>query len=246
MDPLKTTETLILPKEPVSPNEPVSPGTRTTLLIMRLKDWILRRKQKALEAELPTTLEKQAAFAYNTLSPADRQSLFEAFKKAYEENTGAAWNQRHFESRAGNWKFYGTPRGGVAVRPQRSGFTKLTAAYGSPKDVVRGIRELQTEGPALWGAVSEELVPMAERYGMIAPHRSMVGRAFLKRMLSMIPDQRMTMQQDGSLLFQDASLPKAVRKFAVVSPKYLETLAGKSHVPGLSLAVRMMMKMRGK
>ncbi len=88
---------------------------------------------------------KFAPFTYDSLDPNQRQKLFGMFEESYRKETGQAWSQPKFESRAQNWHFYGDEDGFVAVRPQRSGMKKLVGVAGSPKSIIKGVDQLQQE-----------------------------------------------------------------------------------------------------
>lgn len=105
------------------------------------------------------------SFQYNDLSAIEQKKVYDAFKKAYEKATGAAWDERHFVSRAYNWSFFGTIEGGVAVRKQRSGLNKLVATYGSPKNVINGYHQMEKEigHEPIWGAMTLNLAQMLEK-----------------------------------------------------------------------------------
>lgn len=110
--------------------------------------------------------EIKESFTYDDLSQQDKEALYNEFKASYEKETGKAWEAGKFLSRARNWTFYGSSLGGIAVRKQRSGMIKFVAAFGNPLTVARGLKELTTTeaNSAIWGAMSEKLCEMLEKF----------------------------------------------------------------------------------
>ncbi len=106
------------------------------------------------------------SFQFNSLDDDEKDQLYSEFKASYEKETGAAWDESKFISRSRAWTFYGTVKGGVAVRKQRSGLIKLVAVFGNPLTVARAFKEMQTEenGVPIWGAMTKNLADMMERF----------------------------------------------------------------------------------
>lgn len=173
---------------------------------------------------------KLAPFTYDQLDPQQRQKLFGMFEKSYQQETGQAWSQPKFESRAQNWHFYGDEDGFVAVRPQRSGMKKLVGVAGSPKSIIRGIEDLKTEGGPIWGAVSSPLAAMAKKRGLIVPHLHFGGPTMIKMLLSQVPASvfggvQPKIQPDGGIELDYPDVGKAT-KYLVVNKEYLKHLTG--------------------
>lgn len=117
----------------------------------------------------------------------DPDAIYDAFKKSYESQTGAAWSKEKFLSRTQGWTFYGDENGFLSVRIQRGGMKKLVGAAGDPRSILKGLTEFQAEGGPIWGAMSAPLAAMAKKRGMIVPHTYMGGPFFIKTLLPLIP-----------------------------------------------------------
>ena len=113
---------------------------------------------------------EESGHNYSNLGDCEQfQDLYEIFRSSYEKATGSAWTKDLFLRRAQGWTFFGRlgKKGGVvAIRRQRSGLNKLA---GNPRSVLGAMNLLQSELGAepIWGAVSNDLVPMAERKGLM-------------------------------------------------------------------------------
>jgi hypothetical protein len=119
--------------------------------------------QKFNESKIQEILAERE-FQYTSLDDAEKQQLYDEFKKSYEDATGAAFSPQDFEWRANGWQFYGEVSGGVAVRKQNSGGIKLTASYGDLKDIVNGFKDLIGSNPnvSIWGLMPEKLCRVIE------------------------------------------------------------------------------------
>ena len=182
---------------------------------------------------------KLTPFTYDELDPQQRQRLFGMFEDSYKRETGQAWSQPKFESRASNWQFYGDEDGFVAVRPQRSGMKKLVGVAGSPKSIIKGIEALKDEGGPIWGAVSSPLAAMAKKRGLIVPHLHFGGPTLIKALVSQVPASvfggvKPTVQPDGGLELDYPDVGKAT-KYMVVNKEYLKHLTG---LPQMADAVK--------
>jgi hypothetical protein len=173
-------------------------------------------------------------FTLHDLTPDERAALYETFQQSYTQTTGAAWSPQLFFSRAADWTFFGKAPsdpaqvGVVAVRMQRSGMAKLVAIAGNPRGISRGLRELVASAQTypVWGAVSKELVPLAERYGLIAPHTRPGGVAYLRAAAPSIPAEvfggsRLVVQDDGGLRITVAEIGP-VTKYLIGNDKYFD------------------------
>lgn len=153
----------------------------------------------------------------------DMDQAYELFKATYEKETGASWSKDKFMQRASNWDFYGDPTGFIAVRPQRSGLVKLTGAAGSPRGILKGIKELQSENKPIWGMASKPLAAQLSKLGLIQP-----PGLLLKAISTMIPksvfgDVPFTVNMDGGVTFQYSDVGPATKYF-VASPEYFKQI----------------------
>lgn len=173
------------------------------------------------------------------LNSKNADQLFKAFRDSYIKSTGKSWTQEKFLQRAGNWEFFGPDdmSGFVAARPQRSGLLKLVGTAGSPRGILAGIKELQSDPERkIWGLVSENLVRPATRHGMLAPHTLPGGHLMLKQLAKKIPSSvtggvPMTISPRGSAILDYKDVGQA-EKFLVGSPAYFSgVMQEQAHVP---------------
>lgn len=179
----------------------------------------------------------QSMFRLQDITPAQQDVLYAIFVKSYTEATGKSWSRAMFNSRARQWTFFGLVTGSpetsgvVAVREQMSGLVKLTAVAGHPRAVMRGIRDLNTiwKDRPIWGAVSADLVPVAQRYGMIAPHSKIGGPLVIRMVAKQIPPEvfggaSLTVRKDGGI---DIDVPEigVTTKYLVGNRAYFKDVA---------------------
>jgi hypothetical protein len=143
----------------------------------------------------------------------DLDRAYELFSASYQEHTGTAWTKEKFISRSQSWDFYGDENGYVAVRPQHSGLVKLVGVGGSPRSVVKGMKQIMDKHLPVWGMMSSDLVPMAKKLGMIQPPAWIV-----KGMLKLIPsgvfgNVPITVNSDGSITLQYSDVGEATKYF---------------------------------
>jgi hypothetical protein len=182
----------------------------------------------------------------------NQDALYDKFKSTYEKATGVAWSKDKFLSRARHWQFYGNEDGYITLRPQNSGFYKLTGMVGSPQGILQGMKELQHSGMPVWGAVSETLARVAKRNGMVVPSMMTGGPFILKAIFKTIPKnvlgdvQDLKVNDDGSLtlMFNDIG---EVKKYFICNKEYLmkliklpEFLEKISTVPGAGLFFKLL------
>lgn len=153
----------------------------------------------------------------------DLDRAYELFSKSYQEHTGTAWSKSKFMQRASNWTFYGDDNGYVAVRKQYSGPIKLVGVGGSPRSILKGMRELMSRNEPVWGMMSGDLIPMAKKFGMIQPPALVI-----KLLMKIIPssvwgDVPVSVNKDGSITFSYSDVGDAT-KFFIASPEYFEFL----------------------
>lgn len=158
---------------------------------------------------------------YENVNQLDMDRAYELFTASYQASTGASWSKEKFFQRASNWDFYGDSNGYIAVRPQRSGLVKLVGVGGSPRSIMKGMKEIMDKHLPIWGMMSSDLVPMAVKMGMIQPPTFVV-----KGMLKVIPrsvfgDVPFTINDDGSITLQYSDVGDA-RKYFVGSKEYFK------------------------
>ena len=170
-------------------------------------------------------------FMLYDLDDSEVDSLYSIFKESYEKTVGEARTKNTFLGRSRNWTFFGHHESGVvALRKQRSGMWKLTAVAGSPRGVVGaiGLMKQQIGSEPIWGAVSADLVPIAERNGLIAPHNKRGFGWIMKLVLSKIPSsvfggRDLQINSDGSMSI-DVVEVGPVSKYFVANKPYFEEL----------------------
>ncbi len=177
------------------------------------------------------------------LADLDARSVYDVFRASYERETGAAWGEGKFLSRARGWGFHGDERGFVAVRRQRSGMKKLVGAAGEPRRVAAAMRELTAEGAAVWGAVSERLARASKRYGFIVPHTLPGGPMVIGALVSQVPPEVFggavpEVQRDGGIRLSYDDTGEAV-KYLIGNKDYF------AHVAGLPEARDALMRVPG-
>lgn len=151
----------------------------------------------------------------------DLDRAYELFTASYQEHTGAVWSKDKFMQRASNWKFYGDNSGYIAIRPQRSGLVKLVGVGGSPRSIMKGMKQIMDQHLPIWGMMSKDIVPMAIKMGMIQPPAWIV-----KGMLKLIPssvfgDVPFNINNDGSITLQYNDVGDATKYF-VGSKEYFK------------------------
>jgi hypothetical protein len=185
---------------------------------------------------VPNFFVKESAFKLNT-SNAD--NLYNAFRDSYIKATGQAWDKPKFLQRASNWEFFGPDdaSGFLAVRPQKDNLFKLVGSAGSPRGVLKGIKELQQDpNRKIWGAISQDLIAPATKHGMMAPHLLPGGPSIVEQFVKNIPSRSMggvtpIVTETGALKMSYPDVGD-VEKYLVGSPSYFSSMVG-SKVPGL-------------
>ena len=158
------------------------------------------------------------------------------FRASYERETGAAWSEGKFLSRARGWDFYGDERGFVAVRRQRGGMTKLVGAAGAPRRVAAAVQELVAGGGPVWGAVSERPARAGKRYGFIVPHTVPGGSVAVRALISQVPPEVFggavpEARRDGGIKLGCADTGGAV-KYLIANKGYFTHVVGLPEVRG--------------
>jgi 2'-5' RNA ligase len=163
------------------------------------------------------------------LNDTNKDELYDKFKNTYEKATGTSWTKEKFLSRARYWEFYGSENGFITLRPQRSGFYKLTGMAGSPEGILRAMEELQATHLPVWGAVSETLARVAKRKEMIVPHTITGGPMILKAIINNMPESvlggnKPIVNKDGSISMDLGDEIGNVTKYFVCNKEYLSKL----------------------
>ena len=186
------------------------------------------------------------------------QELYGIFRASYEKATGSAWSEELFIRKAKRWIFFGAlgyNGGVVAIRRQNSGLNKLVAVAGNPRTVLRAMNLLSSEleGEAVWGAISEDLVPIAERKGLMTipgfvkkvaessiltkflPINTIIA-TFIKVLVSSIPKSvfggyNLKPNPDGSMEVDIAEIGK-VKKYIVGNDNYYRSVLTNSEFMG--------------
>ena len=109
---------------------------------------------------IPMNLSEKK-FTLDSLSDEDADTLYQGFYDAYMKSVGASWDRYEFNAKAYAWTFFGDITGGVALRKQRSGLWKLNASYGYPRQVLRGLFEMQSQ--PIWGLMPKDLCKMLSK-----------------------------------------------------------------------------------
>ena len=184
------------------------------------------------------------------LSDLEASKVYDVFRASYERETGAAWGEGKFLSRARGWDFHGDERGFVAVRRQRSGMKKLVGAAGDPRRVSAAVRELAAGGGPVWGAVSERLARAGKRYGFIAPHTVPGGPMAIRARMSRVPPEVFggavpDVRRDGGIKLAYEDTGEAV-KYLIGNKDYFARVVGLpeardalARVPGVGAFLRL-------
>ena len=107
----------------------------------------------------------ESQFSLNSLSDKDFETLYTNFYNSYTQSVGSALNRDDFIWKGSNWTFFGNINGGIALRAQNSGLYKLNACYGNPRDILNGIKEMQSTigNSSIWGAMTDNIAIMLEK-----------------------------------------------------------------------------------
>ena len=191
-------------------------------------------------------------FSLYDLSPQDQNMLYAEFKDSYVKATGAAWDEDKFQSRARNWIFFGSEKGGVAVRIQNSGLIKLNASFGSFKEIFRGFHELlQKKGSSpIWGAVTDDIAKMLEKgsHGDFQRAPAMFVKMAIPFMKSVFGNEIKKVNSDGSLSIETPS--GVMKKYFVANKEYYRWVvdgikSGKSPIKLPSIVLNLLVKIAG-
>jgi hypothetical protein len=170
--------------------------------------------RKIIREELEKHLEEDV-FAFDELTSQEQEDAYNIFKSSYEKTTGKAWTKMKFYQRASNWTFYGIKsKGFIVVKPDFSGFNKISGVAGDIKAVGLGIKELSMTNQAIWGAADKKMVDvLTARYNFLSPPSFLV-KAILKRVPSyLFGDATYEINPDGSITFDYEDVGKATKYF---------------------------------
>jgi hypothetical protein len=212
-------------------------GTHDTAQEAYKQEYAIEKSmQKKASFIVPNLFVKESAFKLN---PSNADNLYNAFRDSYIKATGKAWDKPKFLQRASNWEFFGPDdaSGFLAVRPQKDNLFKLVGSAGSPRGVLKGIKELQQDpNRKIWGAISEDLIAPATKHGMMAPHLLPGGPSIVEQFVKNIPSRSMggvtpIVTETGALKMSYPDVGD-VEKYLVGSPSYFSSMVG-SKIPGL-------------
>lgn len=165
-------------------------------------------------------------FHYNSLTPEEKDTLYQAFRDAYEKAVGVAWDRNKFENRAYGWTFFGDVEGGIAVRQQRSGMYKLNATFGELRKILKAYYEMDSKigNEPVWGVMTADLAKMLEKLSkgkfkqppkmftkMVIPHIKGIFGADIKKV-----------EGDGAIVVDTPA--GLMKKYFIGNKAYFDTL----------------------
>jgi len=151
---------------------------------------------------------------FNDFTPEEKRQIFNVFTQSYVKATGVSWDERKFYSRANEWLFFGDPNGFITLRPQQSGYYKLTGVAGSPKSIMRAMQELTSTNYPIWGMLTQDLANMlTKRFGFRMPNRLegfIISKLISNNVFGNVEFKR---NPDGSITFNYADVGEATKVF---------------------------------
>ena len=82
-----------------------------------------------------------------------------------------SWNEDKFYNRANQWEFYGDFNGFVSIRPQKSGYYKLTGVAGDLTSIKNGFNELLSKNKPIWGMMTPKIAEiLIKKYNFRKPN----------------------------------------------------------------------------
>ncbi len=151
---------------------------------------------------------------FNDFTPEEKRQIFNVFTQSYVKATGVSWDERKFYSRANEWLFFGDPAGFITLRPQRSGYYKLTGVAGSPKSIMRAMQELTATHFPIWGMLTQDLANMlTKRFGFRMPNRLesfVISKLISNNVFGNVEFKR---NSDNSITFNYADVGEATKVF---------------------------------
>lgn len=161
---------------------------------------------------------------FDDFSPEEKSQIFNVFKQSYEKATGTAWSIDKFYSRASEWLFFGDPQGFVTVRPQRSGYYKLTGVAGSMKSIMKGLNELVSTNMPIWGMLTDDLASiLIKRYGFRKPNKiegAIIAKLIPSNVFGNVEYKR---NPDGSVTFNYKDVGEATKVFVGNKPYFIKS-----------------------
>jgi len=151
---------------------------------------------------------------FNDFDNNEKNQIYNTFKKSYEKSTGVSWEMNKFYSRASEWLFFGDINGFVTVRPQNSGFYKLTGIAGDIKSILNGINQLISSGHPIWGMATKEIGNvLIKRYGFRVPNK--IESFVLSKMIpsSVFGNVKYAKNPDGTITFDYPDVGQATKMF---------------------------------
>ena len=151
---------------------------------------------------------------FDDFTPEEKRQIFNIFTQSYIKATGSSWDENKFYSRANEWLFFGDPTGFVTVRPQQSGYYKLTGVAGNIKSIMKALQELTATHYPIWGMLTQELANiLTKRYGFRMPNRVesfIIGKLISNNVFGNVEHKR---NPDGSITFNYADVGESTKVF---------------------------------
>jgi hypothetical protein len=151
---------------------------------------------------------------FDDFTPEEKRQIFNVFTQSYVKATGSSWDEGKFYSRANEWLFFGDSTGFVTVRPQKSGYYKLTGVAGNIKSILKALQELNTTNYPIWGMLTQELANiLVRRYGFRMPNRLesfIIGKLISNNVFGNIEHRR---NPDGSITFNYKDVGESTKVF---------------------------------
>jgi hypothetical protein len=151
---------------------------------------------------------------FDDFTPEEKRQIFNIFTQSYQKATGSSWDEGKFYSRASEWLFFGDPTGFVTVRPQKSGYYKLTGVAGNMKSILKALQELNTTHYPIWGMLTQELANiLVRRYGFRMPNRVesfIIGKLISNNVFGNVEHKR---NPDGSITFNYKDVGESTKVF---------------------------------
>jgi hypothetical protein len=151
---------------------------------------------------------------FDDFTSEEKRQIFNIFTQSYQKATGSSWDEGKFYSRASEWLFFGDPTGFVTVRPQKSGYYKLTGVAGNMKSILKALQELNTTHYPIWGMLTQELANiLVRRYGFRMPNRVesfIIGKLISNNVFGNVEHKR---NSDGSITFNYKDVGESTKVF---------------------------------
>jgi hypothetical protein len=162
----------------------------------------------------------------------DLDRAYDIFSDTYIKSTGKTWCKDKFINRAHSWLFYGDEDGFVTVRPQKSGYLKLTGMAGNPRSIIKGLKDLIATNKPIWGMVSHEILPMAIKQGFISPDKNQIEKILSNIPPSVFGGVDAKINDDGSVTMNYDDVGPATKYF-IANKKYMNSIKLMSKLKGI-------------